>query len=101
MEHSQDFEQSTDVTMDYAEPPMYKVVMYNDDYTPMDFVVDILTGVFRRSRSEAEKIMMAVHKTGKGIAGIYPYDIAATKTAIAMRKAREQKYPFRCSVEKN
>lgn len=81
------------------KPKQYKVVMFNDDFTTMEFVVNILVNIFNRKIEEANKIMLDVHKKGKGIAGIYPYDIAVTKTSIAMALAKEEGFPFKLSVE--
>ena len=82
-----------------ARPKHYKVIMHNDDYTSMEFVVDILTSVFNKKLVEATKIMIDVHKAGRGIAGIYPYDIAVTKVSIAMSKAEEEDFPFKLTIE--
>ena len=73
--------------------------MYNDDFTPMDFVVDVLTKIFNKEYEDAVTIMMSVHKSGKGIVGNYSYDIAHSKTEKAIRMAREEGYPFRIKVE--
>lgn len=81
------------------KPKNYKVVMYNDDYTTMEFVINILVSVFNKNIIEAEKIMIDVHQKGKGIAGIYSYDIAVTKTATAMSMAKEQGFPFKLTTE--
>ena len=83
------------------EPPKkYKVILLNDDYTPMDFVVAILEKIFKRTKSEAEAIMLEVHKTGKGIAGVYPFDIASTKLGLAMQWARHKEHPLTLKLEK-
>lgn len=81
------------------EPKRYKAVMYNDDFTPMDFVVDILMGIFKKSEEDAFKIMMTVHNNGRAIVGIYSYDIAKTKVEEAVAIAREEGYPFKVKVE--
>ena len=81
------------------KPKNYKVVMYNDDYTTMEFVINILVNVFKRNLVEAEKIMIDVHKRGKGVAGIYSYDIAITKVSTAMSMAKEEGFPFKLTVE--
>lgn len=81
------------------KPRDYKVIMYNDDYTTMEFVIDILVGIFDKSHPEAEKIMLDVHQRGSGIAGIYSYDIAATKVRTALAKARENNFPFKLTIE--
>lgn len=80
-------------------PHHYKVVMYNDDFTTMEFVVDILVRIFHKSIKEATMIMFDVHKKGHGIAGIYPYDIAKTKVVHALKEAKQQGYPFKMTVE--
>ena len=81
------------------EPGKYKVVMYNDDFTPMDFVVNILIEVFRKTEQEAMAIMLAIHKGTKEVVGEYVYDIAKTKADICIRRAREAGYPFLVKVE--
>ena len=81
------------------KPRNYKVVMYNDDYTTMEFVINILVSVFNKKLMEAEKIMLDVHEKGKGIAGVYSYDIAITKVSTAMAMAKEKGFPFKLTVE--
>lgn len=81
------------------KPKHYKVIMYNDDYTTMEFVVDVLMNIFNKKFEEANKIMLDVHQRGKGIAGIYPYDIAATKVSTAMAMAEEEEFPFKLTIE--
>lgn len=81
------------------KPKQYKVIMHNDDYTTMEFVIEVLVRIFNKKLEEAQKIMIDVHKAGKGIAGIYSYDIAMTKANTAMSWAKEEKFPFKLSVE--
>lgn len=81
------------------KPKDYKVIMFNDDYTTMEFVIEILINVFDKNYIEAEKIMLDVHQKGRGVAGIYSYDIAITKARHAMTKARQENFPFRLTVE--
>lgn len=81
------------------EPRKYKVVMYNDDFTPMEFVVEILMEIFKKSQEDAINIMMEVHQGLKATVGIYTYDIATSKANVAMTRAREEGYPFRVKVE--
>ena len=81
------------------KPKQYKVVMYNDDYTTMEFVIIVLVNVFNKKLIEAEKIMLDVHEKGKGVAGIYSHDIAITKVYTAMSMAKEQGFPFKLTVE--
>lgn len=81
------------------KPRQYKVVMHNDDFTTMEFVVDILITVFKKDINTSNKIMMDVHKVGRGIVGIYPYDIATTKVAISLGMAKEEGFPFNITIE--
>ena len=81
------------------KPKDYKVVMHNDDFTTMEFVVNILMTVFKKDINTSNKIMMDVHKIGRGIVGLYPYDIATTKVAIALGMAKEEGFPFNITIE--
>ena len=81
-------------------PPKYKVVLYNDDYTPMEFVVMILEQIFGKGPSEATAIMLAIHKSGLGIAGVYVLEVAETKVARVHSAAERRGYPLRAGVEK-
>ena len=81
------------------KPKNYKVIMHNDDYTTMEFVIYVLMNVFNKKVEEANKIMLDVHKKGNGIAGIYPFDIAESKVAIAMGLAEEENFPFKLTIE--
>ncbi|WP_031323478.1 ATP-dependent Clp protease adapter ClpS [Stutzerimonas stutzeri] len=82
-------------------PPMYKVVMFNDDYTPMDFVVEVLEGIFNHGREQATKIMLAVHTEGRAVCGIYTRDVAETKATQVNQYARECQHPLLCEIEKD
>jgi len=82
-------------------PPMYKVVMFNDDYTPMDFVVEVLEGIFNHGREQATKIMLAVHTEGQAVCGIYTRDVAETKAMQVNQYARECQHPLLCEIEKD
>ena len=81
------------------KPSLYKVIMHNDDFTTMEFVVNILMTVFKKDINTSNKIMMDVHKIGRGIVGVYPYDIATTKVAIALGMAKEEGFPFNITIE--
>lgn len=81
------------------KPKKYKVIMHNDDFTTMEFVVFVLTDIFNKSEAEANMIMLDVHEKGRGIAGVYPYDIAHSKVNKAMTLAREEGFPFKLTVE--
>ena len=80
-------------------PPLYKVVLLNDDYTPMEFVVEILEVFFRMNREQATHVMLTVHTKGKGVCGIYSRDIAETKSAQVNQYARENQHPLLCEIE--
>jgi ATP-dependent Clp protease adaptor protein ClpS len=82
------------------EPDMFRVVLLNDDYTTMDFVVWVIREVFHKSPAEANKIMMDVHKKGRGTVGVYTYDIARTKSLQVRQLSREKEFPLECLVEK-
>lgn len=81
------------------KPNQYHVMMHNDDYTTMEFVVEVLETVFNKKEVEAEGIMLDVHKKGKGIAGTYAYDIALTKMAIGLDMAKQEGFPFKLTLE--
>jgi ATP-dependent Clp protease adaptor protein ClpS len=81
------------------KPKLFKVVIHNDDYTTMDFVVFILESIFLHSKTNAVRIMLKVHNEGKGVAGLYPYEIAVTKAEKAMNLARSNQFPLLCTVE--
>jgi len=80
-------------------PPRFKVLLFNDDYTPMEFVVSLLEQVFKKSPSEATHLMLQIHKSGMGIAGVYVLEIAETKVATVHRMAEERGYPLRAGSE--
>jgi len=83
-----------------ARPPRFKVILYNDDYTPMEFVVQVLEKIFDKSPSAATQIMLQIHRGGMGVAGVFVLEIAETKSAMVHRLAEERGYPLRCGVEK-
>lgn len=85
--------------VDLREPRRYKVIIYNDDFTTMEFVVRILTTVFFKSPAEAEALMLQVHRSQSAVVGIYTYDIATSKVLKATRMAREEGFPLRLTVE--
>ena len=80
-------------------PPLFKVVLINDDYTPMEFVVEVLETFFRMNREQATHVMLTVHTQGKGVCGIYTRDIAETKAAQVNQYAREHEHPLLCEIE--
>jgi ATP-dependent Clp protease adaptor protein ClpS len=80
-------------------PPLYKVILLNDDYTPMEFVVLILEHFFQKDRTNATRIMLEVHTRGRGVCGIYPHEIAETKVAQVTAYARDHHHPLLCTLE--
>jgi ATP-dependent Clp protease adaptor protein ClpS len=83
------------------EPPLYRVVLLNDDFTPMEFVVDILESIFAMERTRATQVMLEVHTKGKGICGVYNFEIAETKVAQVMTTARQHQHPLLCTMEES
>lgn len=82
------------------KPSLYRVLMLNDDYTPMEFVVHVLERFFNKNADEATQIMLHVHQKGIGVCGVYPYDIAETKVVQVMDFARKHQHPLQCTMEK-
>ncbi|MEX2453223.1 MAG: ATP-dependent Clp protease adapter ClpS [Rhodospirillaceae bacterium] len=82
------------------KPSMYKVIMLNDDYTPMEFVVLVLERFFNKSHEDAMRIMMHVHQKGVGVCGVYTYEVAETKVQQVMDLARQHQHPLQCTLEK-
>lgn len=81
------------------QPPLYRVVLINDDFTPMEFVVEILESVFGMERTRATQVMLEVHTKGKGVCGVYSYEIAETKVAQVMGIAEQHQHPLLCTME--
>ena len=85
--------------LDLQEPKKYKVFLLNDDYSTMDFVIDILTRIFRKSTDEASTIMLNIHNNGREVCGVYTHEIAATKVAQVKTIAREKGFPLKAVME--
>jgi ATP-dependent Clp protease adaptor protein ClpS len=83
------------------KPAMYKVLMLNDDYTPMEFVVHVLERFFQKNRDEATRIMLHVHRRGVGVCGVFTYEVAETKVTQVMDLARQNQHPLQCTIEKD
>ncbi len=81
------------------KPPMYQVLLMNDDYTPMEFVVDVLESIFSMDRPKATRVMLEVHTQGKGVCGIYTHDIAETKVAQVNAYSQQNQHPLLCTLE--
>ena len=82
-------------------PPLFKVLLLNDDFTPMDFVVKVLQRFFSKDREQATHIMLKVHNEGVGLCGIYPHDVAETKVQQVLSYAQEHQHPLKCTMEEN
>lgn len=87
------------IRVNIREPKHFRVIMHNDDFTSMEFVVEILMDIFHKEEMEAERLMLMVHESGRASIGIYPYDIAVTKVQTAAARAKEAGFPFRMTVE--
>ena len=90
----------SEIEEDLEEPPMYRVLLLNDDYTTMDFVVDVLMSVFMKSAGEATRIMLNVHRVGVGVCGLFSFEVAETKVDTVHALAREKGFPLKCTMEK-
>ena len=93
------FEYEVENDIELKEPKKYKVLLLNDNYSTMDFVVEILKRVFRKTEDEATQIMLSVHENGKGLCGIYSHEIAATKVAQVKQSARKAQFPLKAVME--
>lgn len=98
-ERADDTEVLSETVSKLEKPKLYKVLLHNDDFTTMDFVVFILSHVFSRSEAEAIRIMLKVHNEGVGVAGIYPYEIATMKADKTANLARAREFPLLCTLE--
>jgi ATP-dependent Clp protease adaptor protein ClpS len=94
-----DHEVVTETEKKLKRPPLYKVLLHNDDYTTKEFVVQVLEYVFHKEHTEAVQIMLHVHRKGIGVAGVYPYEVAETKVALVENLSRQHEYPLKCSME--
>ena len=90
----------SDQQIQLDEPPLYRVMLLNDDYTTMDFVVEVLKYVFKKSEADAHRIMLNVHRNGFGVCGLYPRDIAETKIDMVDSLSREKGFPLKCTMER-
>jgi len=86
--------------VEVEEPPLYRVLLLNDDYTTMEFVVEVLKYVFHKTIEQATQIMLNVHQNGVGVCGVYPYEIAETKVNTVDALARERGFPLKCTMER-
>jgi len=93
------FAPDSEIDDDIEEPRQFKVLLHNDDYTTMDFVVKVLATVFHKNETEATRIMLAVHNQGVGVCGVYTAEVAETKVSLVRLLARRDGYPLKCSME--
>jgi len=98
-DHLLDRELASDSETDLREPGMYKVILHNDHYTTMDFVVEVLTKIFQKTAADATRVMLDVHEKGHGICGVYIYDLAVTKVSRVHQMAKMRGFPLKCSYE--
>ncbi len=94
-----ELESELDNDLELSEPKKYKVILLNDDYSTMDFVIDILTNVFRKSMEQASQIMLNIHNNGREVCGVYTHEIASTKVAQVRTLARERGFPLKAIME--
>jgi ATP-dependent Clp protease adaptor protein ClpS len=87
------------VKTERQDPALYAVILLNDDYSTMNFVVHVLETLFQKSPAEAYRIMMQVHRNGRGVAGVYPWEVAETKVEVVTKMARDANYPLRATIE--
>jgi ATP-dependent Clp protease adaptor protein ClpS len=95
------FQEELELDIELKEPQMFKVILHNDDYTSMDFVVEILISVFHKSRPEAERIMFQIHELGKSVCGVYSFEIAQTKARQVKQRAKQNEFPLLATIEED
>jgi ATP-dependent Clp protease adaptor protein ClpS len=93
------FEEELEIALELQEPQMFRVLLHNDDYTSMDFVVDVLVGIFHKSHQQAEQIMLQIHERDRAVCGIYTYEIAQTKVEQVRQRAKQQGFPLLATME--
>ena len=102
-QHSTEHQESviTETKKKVEKPPLFKVLLHNDDFTTMEFVVQILITVFHKSEADATRIMLAVHQQGMGVAGVYTHEIAEAKVKRVIQEARNNEFPLLCTMEED
>lgn len=95
------FEEELELDLELHEPKMFKVLLHNDDYTSMDFVVEILMGVFHKTHAQAEQIMLQIHEREKAICGVYSFEIAQTKAHQVKQRAKQNGFPLLATIEED
>jgi len=95
------FEEELDVTLELQEPQMFKVLLHNDDYTSMDFVIEVLIDIFYKTHAQAEQIMLQIHEKNKAICGVYSFEIAQTKAQQVKQRAKQNEFPLLATIEED
>ena len=95
------FEEELDVKLEIQEPQMFRVLLHNDDYTSMDFVVEVLTGIFHKTPEEAVQIMLQIHEKESAICGVYSFEIAQTKAQQVKQSAKQNEFPLLATIEED
>ena len=90
-----------DLALELEEPQMFKVLLHNDDYTSMDFVVEVLVGIFHKTHAQAEQIMLQIHEKDKAICGVYSFEIAQTKAEQVKQRAKQNEFPLLATIEED
>ena len=94
-------EEESDLALELEEPKMFKVLLHNDDYTSMDFVVEVLVGIFHKTHAQAEQIMLQIHEKDKAICGVYSFEIAQTKAEQVKQRAKQNEFPLLATIEED
>jgi ATP-dependent Clp protease adaptor protein ClpS len=95
------FEEELDVKLEIQEPQMFRVLLHNDDYTSMDFVVEVLTGIFHKTAEEAVQIMLQIHEKERAVCGVYSFEIAQTKAEQVKQLAKQNEFPLLATIEED
>ena len=95
------FEEELELDLELHEPQMFRVLLHNDDYTSMDFVVEVLMGIFHKTHAEAEQIMLQIHEKDKAICGVYSFEIAQTKAQQVKQQAKQNEFPLLATIEED
>lgn len=95
------FEEELELDLELHEPQMFKVLLHNDDYTSMDFVVEILMGIFHKTHAQAEQIMLQIHEKDKAVCGVYSFEIAQTKAQQVKQQAKQNEFPLLATIEED
>lgn len=95
------FEEELELDLELQEPQLFKVLLHNDDYTSMDFVVEVLMGIFHKTQVQAEQIMLQIHEKDKAICGVYSFEIAQTKAQQVKQRAKQNEFPLLATIEED